>query len=167
MKTDIYKKIKDKVLEMNALNDEISLIEWNKDEGPKFESVEEMKEFENRFINGGFDYLLDDIDTENSNNMLETFDYSLDNFFFYIYTFKKNGNYITYMSIKNLDEDDSIYNICGNKCSDEKSAHSYFDNLKNIITNNNLDDILEHLLIGVERQIKDLKLRYNELTSES
>lgn len=170
MKTDIYKKLKEKVLEMNTINDEISLIEWNKDDGPKFDSVEEMKEFENRIINGGFDYLLDDtdeIDTENSNNMLETFDYSLNGFFFYIYTFKKNGNYITFMSVKNLDEDNSIYNICGNKSSDEESAHFYFENLKSIITNNKLNDILEHLLIGVEKQIKDLKLRYDKLTSES
>ena len=46
MKTDIYTDIKNKVLELNRINDEVSLFEWTNDDGPKFDSVEEMKEFE-------------------------------------------------------------------------------------------------------------------------
>lgn len=170
MKTEIYKKLKSKVLEMNNINDEVNLLEWNQEDGPKFDSVEEMKEFEKLVVNGGLDYLISDLentDNNDSGNMIETFDYSLDGYFFYIYTFKKNDSYITYMTVKNLEEDYSIYNLCGNKSLDEKTAHSYFENLKNIITTNELIDILEHLLVGVENNIKRLKLKQEELISKS
>ena len=36
MKTNDYIYLKSKVNELNRINDEISLIEWNKDDGPKF-----------------------------------------------------------------------------------------------------------------------------------
>ena len=56
MKED-YSILKDKVSEMNKLQDEISFINWNKDDGYKFSSVEEMKEFNEKMENGDFDYL--------------------------------------------------------------------------------------------------------------
>ena len=43
MKADTYIVLKEKISELNKLNDEINLIEWNKDDEPKFTSVEEMK----------------------------------------------------------------------------------------------------------------------------
>ena len=46
MQNKQYLKLRDQVSEMNKIHDEISLINWNKEDGPKFSSVEEMKEFE-------------------------------------------------------------------------------------------------------------------------
>lgn len=54
MKSESFKLLKSKINILNDLNDKINLIEWNKDDGPKFESVEEMKEFEKKVINGDF-----------------------------------------------------------------------------------------------------------------
>ena len=67
MKED-YSILKDKVSEMNKLQDEISFINWNKDDGYKFSSVEEMKEFNEKMENGDFDYLFTNND---DNDMLE------------------------------------------------------------------------------------------------
>lgn len=168
MKTDIYNTLKNKVEELNNLNDEISLIEWNKDDGPKFESVKEMKDFENKVLNGGFDYLLDDTDdVEISTPTLKTFDYTIDNFIFCIYTYEKNNKFYTYLSIKNKDLDNAIYDMCGNISSSRETALSHFEELKQGIINNNIDDIFDNLLIGVNKTIEKSKNRYNELTSES
>ena len=52
MENNIYADIKSKLLELNRINDEVNLLEWNKDDGPKFDSVYEMKEFERKVING-------------------------------------------------------------------------------------------------------------------
>jgi len=60
MKADTYIVLKEKISELNKLNDEINLIEWNKDDGPKFTSVEEMKEFESKVISGKLDYIFDE-----------------------------------------------------------------------------------------------------------
>jgi len=168
MKTDIYNTLKSKVEELNNLNDEISLIEWNKDDGPKFESVKEMKEFENKVLNGGFDYLLDDPDdVEFSTPIINTFDYAIDNFIFCIYVYEKNDKFHTYLSIKNKDLDNAIYDMCGNISSSRETALSHFEELKQGIINNNIDDIFNNLLTGVDKSIEKLKIRYNELTSES
>lgn len=169
MKTDIYNTLKSKVEELNNLNDEISLIEWNKDDGPKFESVKEMKDFEKTVLNGGFDYLLDDNtdDVEFSTPIIKTFDYTIDNFIFCIYVYEKNDKFHTYLSIKNKDLDNAIYDMCGNISSSRETALSHFEELKQGIINNNIDDIFNNLLTGVDKTIDKLKIRYNELTSES
>lgn len=60
MKADTYIVLKEKISELNKLNDEINLIEWNKDDEPKFTSVEEMKEFESKVISGKLDYIFDE-----------------------------------------------------------------------------------------------------------
>ena len=168
MKTDIYNTLKNKVEELNNLNDEINLIEWNKDDGPKFESVKEMKEFEKTVLNGGFDYLLDDNDDiEFSTPIISSFDYTIDNFIFCIYTYEKNDKFHTYLSIKNKELDNTIYDMCGNISSSRETALSHFEELKQGIINNNIDDIFNNLLTGVDKTIEKLKIRYNELTSES
>ena len=86
MKSESFKLLKSKINILNDLNDKINLIEWNKDDGPKFESVEEMKEFEKKVINGDFEFVLDDnIDIDN-NTILKDYKTTKDNYFFYIYT---------------------------------------------------------------------------------
>lgn len=168
MKTNVYDEIKSKLKELNNINDEINLIEWNKDDGPKFSSVEEMKEFENRVVNGDFDYLLDNTDNEETNNnLLQTFNYTLNNFEFYIYTLKKNNDYIIYMDMKELSSDEILNNMYGKKCSTKEESNSYFEKLKNDITSNDIDYILENILIDITNNIKNLKIKHNELTNES
>lgn len=170
MITDIYKDIKNKVLELNRINDEVNLFEWNKDDGPKFDSVEEMKEFEERVLNGDLDYLISDDPDVIHNDIdfvVDTFKHSINDYTFYIYTYKKNDDYITYMSIKCLNEDDTINNIYGYKTSDKKQSDSYVEKLKNDITTNTLDYIFTNIKTDVENNIKNLKTKYNELTSAS
>lgn len=170
MKTDIYTDIKNKVLELNRINDEVSLFEWNKDDGPKFDSVEEMKEFEERVLNGDLDYLVnDDPDFIHSDIdcVVNTFKHSINDYTFYIYTYKKNDDYITYMSIQYLDDDDTINNIYGYKTSDKEKSDSYVEKLKDDITTNTLDYIFTNIKIDVENNIKNIKRKYDELTSAS
>ena len=64
MKSDSFKILKSKINILNDLNDKINLIEWNKEDGPKFESVKEMKEFEKKIINDNFEFILDNNKTK-------------------------------------------------------------------------------------------------------
>ena len=60
---ETYNKLKENILEMNKIQDEINLIEWNTDDEFKcanFDSVEEMKEFERQVLDGEFDFLFTD-----------------------------------------------------------------------------------------------------------
>lgn len=171
MKKD-YTTLKNKVIEMNNLNDQISLIKWNNDDGPKFNSVKEMKDFIKKIENDDFNYILENIIKEEKTNNLkevfiESYQHTKDNIFFFIFTFQKNNDYITYLSLKNLEQDDMINNLCGKQNVDKKSAHLHFENLKNIIISNNIDDILENLIIGATNKIEKLKFELQELTSES
>ena len=85
MKSENFKILKNKINILNDLNDKINLIEWNKDDGPKFESVEEMKEFEKKVINGDFEFVLDDNTDTDNNTILKDYKTTKDNYFFYIY----------------------------------------------------------------------------------
>lgn len=167
MKSESFKLLKSKINILNDLNDKINLIEWNKDDGPKFESVEEMKEFEKKVINGNFEFVLDDNTDTDNNTILKDYKTTKDNYFFYIYSYKNNDKYITYLSLKNLDETDCIHNIYGYKTDDENSALTYFDKLKNDISNNTIDYILNKMIIDVDKNINNLKNKYEKLTSES
>ena len=168
MKANNYEILKTKIEELNNLNDEINLIEWNKEDGPRFSSVEEMKEFENRIINGELDYILDEsIIEDTESNMINTFNHTIDNYFFYIYTFKKDNEFITYLTIKDLNNNYVLNHLYGNKTSNEESAHSYFEKLKNDITTNTLDYLFENMIVDVEKNINILKTKYEKLTNES
>ena len=174
MKIKNYEKLKFNVKIMNEINDDISLIEWNNSDGPKFESVEEMKDFYERLKNNELDYLFTNeyIETNDIPNtkdiIIESYKHTLDNIYFYLYTFKNNSSneYITYLSLKKLNENYFLNNLCGNCATDKKSAHKYFEKIKNSInTTNNIDDILEDLIIGTENTIKLLKNKLNSLTN--
>ena len=170
MKSNIYADIKNKVLELNRINDEVSLFEWNKDDGPKFDSVEEMKEFEERVLNGDLDYLISydsDFIHSDIDCVVNTFKHSINDYTFYIYTYKKNDDYITYMSIQYLDDDDTINNIYGYKTSDKEKSDSYVEKLKDDITSNTLDYIFTNIKVDVENNIKNIKRKYDEWTSAS
>ncbi len=168
MKTDIYETIKTKLKELNKLNDEINLIEWNKEEGPKFSSVDEMKQFENQIINGDFDYLLgNDNINEIPTNLLKSYTYILNNFEFYIYTLKKNDSFITYMDLKKLSSDEVLNNMYGKKTNTQEESNTYFEKLKNDITSNNINYILDNILNDIINNIENLKIKHEKLTDES
>ena len=167
MKSDSFKILKSKINILNDLNDKINLIEWNKENGPKFGSVKEMKEFEKKIINDNFEFILDNNNDNDNNTILRDYKITKNNYFFYIYSYKNNDKYITYLSLKNLDETDCIHNIYGYKTDDENSALTYFDKLKNDISNNTIDCILNKMIIDVDKNINNLKNKYEKLTSES
>lgn len=173
MKNEQYLELRNQVSEMNKINDEISLINWNREDGPKFSSVEEMKEFEHRLKNNELDYLLEDEDNtdilDTRDVIVESFSHTLEDISFYIYTYqnKSNYNYVTYLSLTNTKDNDIIDKLCGNTTSDKESAHNYFETLKQAITNNNINDILENLTLGAQKTIVSLKNKLSKLTSES
>ncbi|WP_301082358.1 hypothetical protein [Thomasclavelia cocleata] len=173
MKNEQYIKLRDQVSEMNKINDEISLINWNREDGPKFSSVEDMKDFEKKLKNNEFDYFFD---KENNNSILDTrdviiesFSHTLEDISFYIYTFKNqsNSNYVTYMALSNIQDNGNIDKLCGNSTSNKELAHNYFENLKLAITTNSIEDILDNLIVGAEKTLLSLKNKLSKLTSEN
>ncbi len=164
----MYSELKDLVSQMNKLNDEISFHKYNRDPGPKFESVEEMKEFILK-VDNSYDFLFDDKEDVVTYNpekqFIESFNYSKDDIFFFIYTFEKNDKYITYLSIKHLKEDDFINNLCGKENTDKRSAHNWFNEIKESIINNSIDTIISDLIIGAKNTIKKLEIELQELAS--
>lgn len=167
MKTNTYNELREKLSELNKINDEINLLEWNKDDGPKFESVDEMKEFERKVISGELDYIFNEEKNALNGEMLKTEEITKDDYFFYIYTFKNDNSFITYMSIKNLINSDVLQNLYGNKTADKQQALSYNEKLKNDINNNTLDYIFENIIIDINNNISKLKKKYEELASVS
>lgn len=166
-----YLKLCDQVSEMNRINDEISLIELNKDDGPKFSSVEEMKDFERRLKNNEFDYLLgsgEDL-PDTSDIIIESFTHTLDDILFHIYTYQNRSdfNYVTYMCLTNIKDNNQIDKLCGKSTPNQESAHKYFEILKNEVTTNSISDILDSLIIGAEKTIISSKKELSKLTSES
>lgn len=169
-----YNKIKENISELNKIQDEINLLEWNTDDEFKcanFNSVEEMKEFEEKVLNGEFDFIFSDEDInniKNTGNIIESYEHTLDNINFYIYTYEDtNNNYTTYMAIKNIDDDNTIDKLYGYKTSIKSESHDYFEKLKNDISNNTLEYILENIVIDIENNIKNLKIKYDKMVNES
>lgn len=172
MKTNNYQELKNNVKELNDLNDQINLIEWNKDDGPKFESVGEMREFYTKLSNNEFDYLFGNNTSDNDmreteSKMVETYEHTLNDYFFFIYSFQKEDKVITYLSLKNLKENDIIDNLCGKESPDTKTAHTCFIDLKETITNNSLEDIINNLITWTQLNINKLKKKLAMLTNES
>lgn len=72
MENKIYADIKSKLLELNRINDEVNLLEWDKNDESKFDSVDEMKEFELKVINDELDYIFNEEKTAMSGEMIKT-----------------------------------------------------------------------------------------------
>ncbi len=163
-----YSELKKLVSQMNRLNDEISFQKYNLDPGPKFESVEEMKEFILK-VDNDYNFIFDDneefVTNEPKNIFIESFNYSKDDIYFFIYTFEKNDKYITYLSMKNLKDNECINNLCGKESLDKNSAHNWFNIIKDNITNNSIETIINDLITGAKKTIKSLEQELKELTS--
>lgn len=165
-----FNELKDLVTEMNNLNDQISFIKFNNDEGVKFDSVKEMKDFFLKVENGNLDYLFDDVDVKNQTQQkefVESFNHTKNDIFFFIYTYERNDKYITYLSMKNLNDDYIINNLCGKENKDKESAHNWFEELKNNILNTSIDELIETLIIGAKNTINSLKIEMQNLASTS
>lgn len=167
MKTNIYNELKGKISELNKINDEINLIEWNKDDGPKFTSVEEMKEFENKVNNGELDYIFDEETTNTKGEMLKTEEITKDDYLFYIYTYKRKNEFITYLTIKDLKSNEILQNVCGNVSNNKDDELSYNKSLTNDIKNNTIDHIFNKIITDIDKNISELKKKYEELTNAS
>ena len=172
MKSNNYNKLKKKINRLNELNDKIEFIEWNKDDGPKFSSIKEMKEFINKVNNNEFDFIFsEDGKQELENNskklIIEDFKYNVDDVLFYIYTYCRDGKYLTYLSLKKQDEENYISNLCGRYDNCIESAHKSFNELKESILNNELNDIINKLIVGADQTIKDLQRKFINIVSEN
>lgn len=165
-----FNELKDLVTEMNDLNDQISFIKFNNDEGVKFDSVKEMKDFFLKVENGNLDYLFDDVDVKKQTQQkefVESFNHTKNDIFFFIYTYERDDKYITYLSMKNLNDDYIINNLCGKENKDKESAHNWFEELKNNILNTSIDELIETLIIGAKNTINSLKIEMQNLASTS
>lgn len=165
-----FNELKDLVTEMNDLNDQISFIKFNNDEGVKFDSVEEMKEFLLKVENGNFDFLFDDVNKEvqtTQKDFVESFNHTKNDIYFFIYTYEKDDKYITYLSMKHLHDDNIINNLCGKENKDKESAHNWFEELKDNILNTSIDELIETLIIGAKNTINNLKIEMQNLASTS
>lgn len=174
MNNNIYNRLKDNILKMNRIQDEINLIEWNTDDEFKcanFDSVEEMKQFERQVLDGEFDFLFTDeyLDYAKKNvNIIESFDYTLEDINFYLYTYKdKNNIFITYMCMTKNEDKDLFDNLYGFKTENQNEAHEYFEKLKNDLCNSTLEDTFEKLILNIEENTKELKNKYDKLINES
>ena len=169
-----YNKLKENILEMNRIQDEIDLIEWNTDDEFKcanFDSVEEMKEFKNQVLEGKYDFIFTDeykdYAKENA-NIIESFDYTLEDINFYLYTYKDlNNSFLTYMCMTKNEDKDLFDNLYGFKTENQNEAHEYFEKLKNDLSNNTLEDTLKKLILNIEENTKELKNKYDKLINES
>ena len=68
--------------------------------------------------------------------MLKTEEITKDDYFFYIYTYKRNDEFITYLTIKDLKSNEILQNICGNISNNKDDELSYNESLTNDIKNN-------------------------------
>lgn len=156
---------------MNKLNDELNFIEWNKEEGHKFDTLEEMKDFEIKLENGDFDFLfakIEELDKKTLNNaILEYYISILENIYFYVYVLKKHDKYITYLALKSNEDTDVLDKLCEKQYDDRKKAHMYFETLKMEISSNAIENILQLIIDGVEQTIISLKNKLELLTNES
>ncbi|MCM1052598.1 MAG: hypothetical protein NC483_01285 [Ruminococcus sp.] len=163
-----FNELKDLITEMNDLNDQISFIKFNNDEGVKFDSVEDMKDFFLKVENGNLDYLFDDVNCEvqiPQKELVESFNHTKNDIYFFLYTYEKDDKFITYLSMKHLKDDHVIDNLCGKENKDKESAHNWFEELKENILNTNIDELIETLIIGVKNTIKSLKIEMQNLAS--
>lgn len=164
-KMNFFNELKELILQMNELDDEISFLKYNLESGPKFSSVKEMKKFICCVENNCFDFLFDneDINSNSSNKpFVESFSYTKDNIYFFIYTLKKYNSYETYLSIKI--NNDIINNLCGKKSDDKDIAHKYLRSLEIFIMDHSIDEIINNLIIKTKNIIEDLKIELQNLT---
>lgn len=167
MKTSTFEILKEKINQLNSIRDKIDFIEWNKDDGPKFTSIKEMKDFENKVNNGELDYIFNNDIAISNNKIIKAYKITKDNYFFYIYTYSNNGSYLTYMNIKNLSNNDVLENLYGYKANNMEKALSYSGNLNKDISNNTLEQIFKNIINDISNKTKELTAEYIKLTSEN
>ena len=86
---------------------------------------------------------------------------------FYIYTYKRKNEFITYLTIKDLKSNEILQNVCGNISNNKDDELSYNESLTNDIKNNTLDYIFNKIITDIDKNISELKKKYEELTNAS
>ena len=84
---------------------------------------------------------------------------------FYIYTYKRKNEFITYLTIKDLKSNEILQNVCGNISNNKDDELSYNESLTNDIKNNTLDYIFNKIITDIAKNISELKKKYEELTN--
>jgi hypothetical protein len=84
---------------------------------------------------------------------------------FYIYTYKRKNEFITYLTIKDLKSNEILQNVCGNISNNKDDELSYNESLTNDIKNNTLDYIFNKIITDIDKNISELKKKYEELTN--
>lgn len=84
---------------------------------------------------------------------------------FYIYTYKRKNEFITYLTIKDLKSNEILQNVYGNISNNKDDELSYNESLTNDIKNNTLDYIFNKIITDIDKNISELKKKYEELTN--
>ena len=102
--------------------------------------------------NNELDYLFGDEENANiidsKDIIIESFTHKKDDMEFIIYTYQKNidSDYMTYLSLTNIKDNDTIDKLCGRSNSNKDNAHHYFETLKTEIMTSFLQIIGLYLL---------------------
>lgn len=87
--------------------------------------------------------------------------------FFYIYTYKRKNEFITYLTIKDLKSNEILQNVCGNISNNKDDELPYNESLTNDIKNNTINYIFNRIITDIDKNISELKKKYEELTNAS
>ena len=130
--------------------------------GPAFK---EMRDFENRIFNNDFDYLLSDDNTITDDMLIDSYDRTINDFEFLIYTYKVNSKYKSYMAL-NYDNN-TIDFLCGKIDLSKDQAKNTFNHLKELVSNNDLIIILDYVKDDMTIKMNELNKQLQELTNKS
>ena len=164
MKYKDSNKIYELIKEIEKLKDNIEFIKYNKEDGPKFDSIQEMKDFKRKYEIGEFDYLFD---KDNHNiDFIDKEQIIKNENIFLVYLYKNDNNYITSLALKN-DCNDMIYDLYTNRSVSYDVANESFNKLKECIKLRDTDIIINELynnLINIKNKLKN---ELEELTDNS
>lgn len=85
---------------------------------------------------------------------------------FYIYTYKRKNEFITYLTIKDLKSNEILQNVCGNISNNKDDELSYNESLTNDIKNNTLDYIFNKIITDIDKNISELSKLYYDIALE-
>ena len=158
---EIYELIK----EIEKLKDNIEFIKYNKEDGPKFDSIQEMKDLKRKFEIGEFDCLFNK--NESNIRFIDKEQIIKNGNMFLVYLYKKDNNYITSLALKMYNSNDIIYDLYANKNENYDITNESFNKLKEYIKLSDTDIIINELYNNLIDIKNKLKSELEELTGNS
>lgn len=158
---EIYELIK----EIEKLKDNIEFIKYNKEDGPKFDSIQEMKDLKRKFEIGEFDCLFNK--NESNIRFIDKEQIIKNGNMFLVYLYKKDNNYITSLALKMYNSNDIIYDLYTNKNENYDITNESFNKLKEYIKLSDTDIIINELYNNLIDIKNKLKSELEELTGNS